>query len=349
MNDMSGAPASTSSQIPQPDDPQLAPKDWVRVLARYRKPSMKRSLWEIAVTAVPLVTLFVLAYLALSISVWLTIGLSVIAAGFMVRLFIIQHDCGHSAMFESRTANDWVGRIIGVLTLTPYDIWKRSHAMHHAGSGNLDKRGIGDIYTMTVKEYLASSGWKQWGYRAYRHPLTLFLLGPIAIFGLFNRFPTGALTGKKFWLSSMGTNAGLAAFCGVMIWLMGLWQFALIFGLISFVGAAIGMWLFYVQHQFEDMEWDQPEDWDLHDSALYGSTFYDLPAPLRWISGNIGIHHVHHLYSRIPFYRLTEVIKDHPMLGGIQRLTLWQSFKCVNLNLWDETERRMVGFAEVRV
>jgi len=348
MNDMSGATSSSEPQATQ-EEPQIPARDWVRVLAQYRKPSMKRSLWEIAITAGPLVVLFVLAYLSLSISVWLTIALSIVGAGFLVRLFIIQHDCGHASMFESRTANDWLGRVLGVLTLTPYDIWKRSHSIHHSSAGNLEKRGVGDIYTMTVKEYLDSSAWKQWGYRVYRHPLTLFLLGPVVIFGLFNRFPVGSLTGKLFWLSSMGTNVALAAFVGVMIWLMGWWQFTLIFGIISFGGAAIGMWLFYVQHQFEGVEWDEADDWDMHESALHGSSFYDLPMPLRWISGNIGIHHVHHLYSRIPFYRLTEVMRENPgMLESVRRLTIWQSFHCVKLNLWDESERRMVAFAEVR-
>lgn len=348
MNDMSGASSSSEPQE-NPETPQIAAREWVRILAQYRKPSMKRSLWEIAITAIPLVTLFVFAYLSLSISVWLTIGLSLVGAGFLVRLFIIQHDCGHASMFESRTANDWLGRVLGVLTLTPYDIWKRSHSIHHSSAGNLEKRGIGDIYTMTVKEYLDSPTWKQWGYRVYRHPLTLFLFGPVLIFGLFNRFPVGGLSGKMFWISSMGTNVALAIFIGLMIWLMGWWQFTLIFGTISFGGAAIGMWLFYVQHQFEGVEWNEAEEWDMHESALHGSSFYDLPAPLRWISGNIGIHHVHHLYSRIPFYRLTEVMRENPgMLESVRRLTIWQSFSCVKLNLWDENERRMVAFAEVR-
>ncbi len=348
MNDMSGAVSATPSPLAEVKESDLSARDWVRVLAKYREPNTKRSLWELAVTAVPLVILFVAARLVLPISIWLTIALCVIAAGFLVRLFIIQHDCGHASMFKSRAVNDWVGRLLGVVTLTPYDIWKRSHAIHHSAAGNLDKRGVGDIYTMTVREYLESPTWRRWWYRIYRHPITLFMFGPVLIFGLFNRFPVGSLTGKLFWLSSMGTNVALVLFSALMMWIMGWWQFTLIFGLISFGGAAIGMWLFYVQHQFEGVEWDENEEWDLHDSALFGSSFYDLPTPLRWISGNIGIHHVHHLYSRIPFYRLTEVLRDHPVLKNIRRMTFRESLRCVRLHLWDENERRMIGFSDLR-
>ena len=337
---MSGAPGSAEALI--------SARDWVRILAQYRKPKLSRSLWEIGATIVPFIVLWTLAYFAMDISVWLTVLLCIPAGGFLVRLFMIQHDCGHAAMFESRTANDWVGRVLGVLTLTPYDVWRRAHSMHHSAAGNLDKRGVGDIHTLTVREYHESSRFQKLMYRAYRNPITLFLIGPIAIFGFFNRLPLGSLTGRMFWASSMGTNLALVVISALLIWLMGFWTFALIFGLTSFLGAAAGVWLFYVQHQFEEAHWDEQEEWDLHDAALYGSSHYDLPAPLRWMTGNIGVHHVHHLYSRIPFYRLSEVLRDHPLLGDIRRLTLWESFGCINLHLWDENQRRMVNFAEAR-
>lgn len=340
MNDMSGASRSSETQN--------SARDWVRILAKYRKPKLVRSLWELGATAVPFVVLWVLAYLAMDISVWLTVALCVPTAGFLIRLFMIQHDCGHAAMFESRFANDWVGRAIGVLTLTPYDVWRRSHSMHHSSAGNLDKRGVGDIITMTVREYKESSFFKRLMYRAYRNPITLFFIGPIAIFGFFNRLPLGSLRGKLFWASSMGTNLALVVAGGLLIWAMGFWSFALIFGLTSFLSSAMGVWLFYVQHQFEDAHWEKGEDWDLLEAALHGSSHYALPAPLRWMTGNIGVHHVHHMYSRIPFYRLSEVLRDHPVLAEFKRLTFIESLSCINLHLWDESQRRMVCFAEAR-
>ncbi len=342
MNDLSG--------IPSPETKTPPASDWTRILAKYRQPNMWRSLWEVTVTAVPFVALWVLAYLALSVSIWLTIGLCVAAAGFLMRLFMIQHDCGHASFFTSRSANDWLGRVLGVITLTPYDLWRRSHSLHHSGSGNLEKRGHGDVHTLTVREYREGSRRDRLMYRAYRNPVTLFLIGPIYIFGVCNRLPYGAMRNSlKYWTSAMGTNAAIAVIAAVLIYLMGFWPFLLIFGLTSFLGAALGVWLFYVQHQFEEAHWDHPDDWDMHEAALLGSSHYDLPAPLRWLTGNIGVHHVHHLYSRIPFYRLTEVLRDHPVLSDVKRLTLWQSFRCINLHLWDEGQRKMVRFAEVRI
>ncbi len=347
MNQMSGGLAPEKRVAPTLDMPA---RNWMRVLAAYRQPILSRSLFEIAVTLGPFILLWTLAWWSISVSYFLTGVLCVLAGAFLVRLFMIQHDCGHGAFFNNRTANDWVGRALGVLTLTPYDVWRRSHSIHHSGSGNLEKRGFGDIHTLTVNEYYAGSWLQRLHYRMYRHPVTLFLIGPIYIFGLQNRLPLGAMkAGSKYWVSTMGTNLVGMAIATVLIYFMGLMPFLVIFLSTSFVASAIGVWLFYVQHQFDETHWDQPEDWDLHDAALYGSSHYDLPAPLRWMTGNIGVHHVHHLYSRIPFYRLNDVIRDYPVLGEVRRLTLLQSFACARLHLWDEETRRLVSYRQARI
>ena len=347
MNQMSGGLAPEKRVAPTLDMPA---RNWMRVLAAYRQPILSRSLFEIVVTLGPFILLWALAWWSISVSYFLTGVLCLLAGAFLVRLFMIQHDCGHGAFFNNRTANDWVGRALGVLTLTPYDVWRRSHSIHHSGSGNLEKRGFGDIHTLTVNEYYAGSWLQRLHYRMYRHPVTLFLIGPIYIFGLQNRLPLGAMrAGSKYWVSTMGTNLVGMAIATVLIYFMGLMPFLVIFLSTSFVASAIGVWLFYVQHQFDETHWDQPEDWDLHDAALYGSSHYDLPAPLRWMTGNIGVHHVHHLYSRIPFYRLNDVIRDYPVLGEVRRLTLLQSFACARLHLWDEETRRLVSYRQARI
>lgn len=347
MNQMSGGLAPEKRVAPTLDMPA---RNWMRVLAAYRQPILSRSLFEIVVTLGPFILLWALAWWSISVSYFLTGVLCVLAGAFLVRLFMIQHDCGHGAFFNNRTANDWVGRALGVLTLTPYDVWRRSHSIHHSGSGNLEKRGFGDIHTLTVNEYYAGSWLQRLHYRMYRHPVTLFLIGPIYIFGLQNRLPLGAMkAGSKYWVSTMGTNLVGMAIATVLIYFMGMMPFLVIFLSTSFVASAIGVWLFYVQHQFDETHWDQPEDWDLHDAALYGSSHYDLPAPLRWMTGNIGVHHVHHLYSRIPFYRLNDVIRDYPVLGEVRRLTLLQSFACARLHLWDEETRRLVSYRQARI
>ena len=263
---------------------------------------------------------------------------------------MIQHDCGHGAFFRTRAINDWVGRAFGVLTLTPYDYWKRMHAGHHASSGNLDHRGIGDIDTLTVREYLAL-GWRsRLRYRLYRHPIVMFGLGPTYLFLLQHRAPVGLMRGAGWtpWASTMSTNAGIAAIAGVLMWLIGPLHFLMIHGPIFLLAASMGVWLFYVQHQFEDTRWAREGNWTLPDAALHGSSHYDLPVVLRWFSANIGVHHVHHLASRVPFYRLREVLRDYPELRSVGRLTLWQSLRCVNYTLWDEESQQLISFRRLR-
>lgn len=326
--------------------PARTARDWLCVLARYRDPSTARSLFELTATLVPFLGLWALAWLALPISAWLSVALALANGAFLVRLFIIQHDCGHGCFLPNRRAQDWTGRILGVLTLTPYAVWRRTHAIHHAHHGDLDQRGIGDVTTLTVEEYRARSPWGRFLYRLYRHPLVLFVLGPSYLFLLQNRVPLGLMDQSRYWVSAMGTNAMIALALGAILWFGGIWPLVLIFLPTSVMAATIGVWLFYVQHQFENTHWARGQAWQLHDAALEGSSHYVLPQPLRWLSGNIGIHHVHHLYSRIPFYRLPEVIRDHRELAEAQRLTIRDSLRTVGLHLWDEAQGRLTSIRE---
>jgi omega-6 fatty acid desaturase (delta-12 desaturase) len=321
---------------------------WPKVLAGYREPSGGRSVAEIIVTALPLVILWVCMWASLSVGYWLCLLLSVPAAGFLVRLFMIQHDCSHGAFFRRRATNDWVGRVIGVFTLTPHDLWQRAHAMHHAGSGNLAHRGIGDVATKTVAEYQALDWRGRLAYRLYRHPVTLFGLAPAYLFLIQHRLPIGMMgKGWRPWLSAMLTNLGILALAGGLIWLTGLGAFLMVHLPIAIIAASIGVWLFYVQHQFEHTSWEADADWSHPEAALHGSSHYDLPGVLRWFTANIGVHHVHHLSSRIPYYRLPEVLRAHPELAEVGRLRLLESFRCVRLVLWDESRKRLVSFREM--
>ncbi len=331
-----------------PQTPRTA-REWLSILAQYREPSTWRSLFELVATLTPFLALWVLAWMALSVSPWLALALAAANGLFLVRIFIIQHDCGHGAFLKNRQAQDWVGRVLGVLTLTPYAVWRRTHSIHHAHHGDLDHRGIGDVLTLTIAEYRARSAFGRFLYRLYRHPFILFVLGPSYLFILQNRLPFGLMkSGWRYWTSAMGTNAMIGIALGLILWFGGLLPVLLIFLPTSVIAATIGVWLFYVQHQFEETHWSKGEDWQLHNAALEGSSHYVLPQPLRWLSGNIGIHHVHHLYSRIPFYRLTEVIREHRDLAEAQRLTIRESLATVKLNLWDEGQGRLMSFAEAR-
>jgi acyl-lipid omega-6 desaturase (Delta-12 desaturase) len=321
-----------------------------KALACYREPNHGRSVVEILITVVPLVLLWLSMWFALDIGYGLYLLLAVPTAGFLVRLFMIQHDCGHGAFFRHRLANDWVGRVIGVLTLTPYDFWRRTHAVHHASSGNLDRRGMGDVDTLTVNEYLLLSRLGRLRYRLYRHPLVMFGFGPAYLFVLQQRLPIGLMRdGWQPWLSAMATNLGILLVAALTIWGVGIGPFLLVQVPVILIGASLGVWLFYVQHQFEHTFWAEDKAWNIHEAALHGSSHYDLPVVLRWFTANIGMHHVHHLCSRIPFYRLPAALRHHPDLAKIGRLTLGQSISCVRLVLWDEAGRRLISFRELRM
>jgi acyl-lipid omega-6 desaturase (Delta-12 desaturase) len=318
-----------------------------QLLAGYREPDSARGIFELVITVVPLLIIWALIWAAVVRGHWVALLLAAPAAGLLVRLFMIQHDCGHGSFFHSRLTNDWVGRAIGVATLTPYDYWRRNHALHHASSGNLDHRGFGDIDTLTMREFLHRSRWRRFLYRLYRHPIVMFGVGPTYLFILRHRLPVGMMRGGWMpWLSTMGTNAAIAILVGAMIRLVGLGPFLLVHLPIMVLAASIGVWLFYVQHQFEDTSWSHDETWSFHQAALHGSSHYRLPGVLRWFTANIGVHHIHHLCSRIPCYRLPDVLRDHPQLAAVGQITLLQSLRCVRLALWDEKQRRLISFDE---
>lgn len=328
---------------------ETSARSWTARLAKYREPNFGRSLFEIFITVVPFAILWALCAAAVITGHWWGLILTIPASGFLVRLFILQHDCGHGSLFASRTLNDWVGRIIGVFTLTPYDYWRRTHAVHHASAGNLDRRGIGDIDTLTVREYQALSPFGRFKYRLYRNPIVMFGLGPAWLFVCQYRLPIGLMrAGAQPWVSTLATNLAIIFPIAFMIWLVGLVPFLAVQIPITLMAATGGVWLFYVQHQFEDTHWSENDEWEFAHAALHGSSHYDLPQPIRWLSGNIGIHHVHHLAAKIPFYRLPEVLRDFPELKDMSRITFLDSLKCVKLVLWDENAKRLITFREAQ-
>ncbi len=320
-------------------------RDWARRLKLYARPSTGRSLFELSVTVVPLIAIWAVMALSLDYGYWIALVLSLPAAGLVVRLFMIQHDCGHHSFFKSRRANDLLGSLIGVFTLTPHGYWRDAHAIHHATSGDLDRRGIGDVVVLTVREYEALPRWRRLAYRLYRNPLVFFGLGPIYLFVLKFRLPLDML--RRRWRLLPGvllTNLAIVAVIALVGFVVGYAEFALVQVPITMIAASIGVWLFFVQHQFEATSWDKAEDWDFHRAAVAGSSYYELPSVLRWFTANIGVHHVHHLCSRIPNYRLQDCLKRAPELRRINRITLLESLKCVPLTLWDEERRRLVSF-----
>jgi len=250
--------------------------------------------------------------------------------------------------YNNRTLSDWTGRFLGVLTLTPYDVWRRTHSEHHSGAGNLERQGMGDINTKTVSEYQALSNFQKFAYKLYRNPFVLFAIIPTYLFIFQNRLPLGLTkAGSKYWISAMGTNLSILLLLSGIYYFGGFAPILFIFLPSTILAATFGVWLFYVQHQFEDTHWDREEEWDMHKAALEGSSHYDLPLILHWFSANIGIHHVHHLYSRIPFYRLQQIIKDYPALSENQRLSVYESFASVKLHLWDETDRKLISYKQL--
>ena len=321
---------------------------WNRNLSPYMGPETRRSLAQLLVSAGLFVLLWALAYQALDVGYWLTLLLAVPTAGFLMRLFMIQHDCGHGSFFRSRKARDIVGFWIGVLTLTPYAYWRKTHAYHHAHSGDLDHRGFGDIDTLTVKEYLALPRMGRFWYRLYRNPLFLFGIGATLHFVFVHRYPwTTPREWKGAWRSVWLTNLALAGIVAAMALTIGLKSFLMVHAPVVLVTCSTGVWLFYVQHQFENTYWHRQNDWDYYDAALEGSSFLDLPKPLQWLTANIGIHHVHHLNARIPNYRLEEAMKGVKELQSPTRVTIFDSLALVRLALWDEEKERLVRFRDV--
>ncbi len=327
--------------------PATAVPDWKALVKPFQVPSVPRATWQLVNTFGSYIALWCFMYWSLSVSWWLTIPFAILAGLLVIRAFIIFHDCGHGSFFKSPLANDITGFIAGVITFTPYYHWRWEHALHHGASGNLDRRGTGDIWTMTVQEYLESTRWKRFAYRLSRNPVVLFVIAPVFLFLIRQRFPSkGAKPRERnsvLWmnLAILGMAAGLS-------WVFGWKTYLLLQLLITVVWGSLGVWLFYVQHQFEDAYWERKPEWDYALAALQGSSFYKLPGILKWFSGNIGFHHIHHLSPRIANYNLERCHESHPLFRSVKPLTLRASFKSLAFKLWDEPRRKLVGFREAR-
>jgi omega-6 fatty acid desaturase (delta-12 desaturase) len=322
---------------------------WKSLAAKYQTPTAWKSSWQFANSLIPFLILWYLMVLSLEVGYWLTLLLSIPTAGFMVRLFIIQHDCGHGSFFKSRKANDWVGTVCSLFTWTPYRYWQKSHAIHHANAGNLEHRGIGDIYTMTVDEYLQQSRWGKLRYRVYRHPFFLFVIGASLLFIVLYRFPLASDKAMQKVRSSVyWTDLALVVVIGGLSWLIGWQAVLLVEAPIIIIAATAGAWLFYVQHQFEDAYWAGDDSWDYTLAALQGSSYYKLPKILQWFTGNIGFHHIHHLSPRIPNYQLQKCHDENPMFQNTVVLTLRSSLKTTFLSLWDEEQKKLISFNQLK-
>ncbi|MFP4979099.1 fatty acid desaturase [Paenibacillus sp. CN-4] len=331
--------------MPKPHAAELS--QLKKSVSPYETTDRRTSLLQLINTIGPLLLVWAGAYFALNVSFWLMLPAAVIAGGFVVRTFIIFHDCCHGSFFKSKRANDILGTITGALTLCPYRQWKYSHSVHHAGSGNLDKRGIGDIWILTVGEYASAPLWKRISYRIYRNPLVMFGLGPIVVFLVQYRFNRrGAKRKEK--LNTYMTNALIAVLYGLLIWLIGWQSFVLIQGTVMFIAGLMGIWLFYVQHQFEDTYFEHDPEWSYVLAATEGSSYYKLPRVLQWITGNIGFHHVHHLAPRVPNYHLEKAHHAAPPLQKAPTITLRTSLKALRFRLWDEDAKAFVSFREAR-
>ena len=320
---------------------------WKAIVLKYQKPSTPRAIWQLVDTLGPYVVLWFLMYYSLTWSYWITFALAIVAGMFLVRIFIIFHDCGHGSFFKSHLANDIVGFITGVLTFTPYYHWRWEHSIHHASAGALDRRGTGDVWTMTVQEYLASSRWKRFAYRLARNPLVLFGIAPVFLFLLQQRFPSTKANSRERW-SVHWMNIAILAVAISLSLAFGVVPYILIQLTIVMVGGGMGIWMFYVQHQFEDVYWERDENWDFTAAALQGSSFYKLPKILQWFSGNIGFHHIHHLSPRIPNYNLERCHRADPMFQEVKPITLLSSLKSLTFRLWDEQRGKLVSFRQMR-
>ena len=318
------------------------------MLAAYARPDLARSTWQLGSSFTAFAILWYLALLSVDYSYLLTAATTLPAGILVVRLFIIQHDCGHGAFFASRHANDIVGSALGVVTLTPYAYWRKLHAMHHATSGNLDRRGFGDIDTLTVREYVALGKTRRFRYRLLRSPVVVFVIGPAYQFFLHHRLPVNLpLALRREWTSVIMTNISLAILLYVASQTVGIGRFLIVHVPVIWIAASIGVWLFYVQHQFEQTYWERDGNWSFEAAGVAGSSYYDLPRILHWCTGNIGFHHLHHLCPRIPNYRLRSCVTVCPDLLTATRITLVGSLRSTHLKLWDERQKKLVRFRDV--
>ena len=320
--------------------------EWIKIISRYNFPDNAKSWWQIVNSLGMYIVMWVAMVFALKVSFWLMLPLAVIAAGFMVRTFIIFHDCGHGSFFKSKRLNTVVGIITGLIVYTPYHMWKYEHMIHHQTVGNLDKRGIGDVMTLTVEEYVNMPWWKRAGYRIYRNPIILFIIAPLLIFLVFQRFPRKYQSAKEKMYLHLSTLV-LAVAVALLILLMGWKTFVIIQLTVLFIGAAHGVWLFYVQHQYRHVQWTNTKDWDYKSIALGGSSMFKLPFLLNWFTGNIGYHHIHHLSPLIPNYKLKKCHNENALFQEIEPLTFFTAFESLFLRLWDEKRQMLIKFSEI--
>lgn len=327
--------------------PPGAPENWRAVVARYQYPSVARSLFQCASTLALLCVAFYAMFRSLEASYWITLALAFPAAGLLVRTFIILHDCSHASFLPWRRVNDAIGFVTGVLTMTPFEQWRRDHALHHASSGDLDRRGHGDIDTLTVSEYLARTPKARRAYRLSRHPAILLGLGPIYLM-VFQRFRRRSkATGDKEIASILWTNVGILVAAAAFSWWIGFLSFCLVYFPAIYLAGVAGVWLFYVQHQYADTYWEKHENWDYATAAISGSSYFKLPGILDWFTGSIGVHHVHHLGPRIPNYKLHRAHDENPMFHRVHTLRLADAVSVLTLSLWDEDRKRLVRFRDV--
>jgi omega-6 fatty acid desaturase (delta-12 desaturase) len=336
-----------AATIPQGAAPRKERPFWRDAIAPYAQPHLGRSLLDIGTSVVPYLALWVLMYMALDVSYLLTLALAIPAAGFLLRTYILFHDCAHGSFLHGKTANVWLGRALGLLVYSPYQAWRHNHAVHHATAGDLDRRGVGDVPTMTVAEYNAASRGKRIGYRLFRHPLVMFGIGPIYALMIQPRLWSRDDRARKK-NSVILTNIALAVAIGLMSWAIGFGEFWMIQLPAAWLAGAAGVWLFYVQHQFEDVYWENTDTWSYADAALRGSSYLKLPKVLQFFTGNIGLHHVHHLSARVPNYNLQRAHDENPIFHDVPTLTIADGVRCTRLKLWDEDKRRLVGWAEAR-
>ncbi len=320
--------------------------NFIRKSAFYQKPDALKSWWQIVNTFIPYVGVWILLVYSLSVSLWLTAGLIILAAGLLVRLFIIFHDCGHGSFFKSKKANRFIGIFFGILAFTPYDKWHSMHIKHHATVGNLDKRGVGDVWTMTKEEYMGSSKKKRFYYRLYRNPFAMFGIGSLYIFLIQNRLTQKWMT-RKQKMNIYVTNFALLLLFVLMGMAIGFFTFLILQLLVLYIAAIAGLWLFYLQHQYENVNWVRNKDWNYIKLALEGSSYVKFPKILQWFSGNIGFHHIHHINPRIPNYNLPKCYAENPIFKNVTPVTFFSSIKTLRLRLWDEKQHKLVGFHEI--
>ncbi|HTF87261.1 MAG TPA: fatty acid desaturase [Planctomycetota bacterium] len=335
------SPAST-----KPDARAQAAK-WKDIVACYQEPNRWRAAWQIVNTHGSYVALWVGMYLTWDRWWWISVLLALLAGGLLARVFIIFHDCGHGSYFRSKRANAVLGFISGLLVFTPYFHWRGQHALHHRSAGDLDRRGVGDVWTMTVEEYLQASRWKRFSYRLARNPVVLFVVAPLFLFLVLQRFPSANVDERErrsvWWM-----DLAILVMVVAMSWIFGLIPYLILQITAMAVAGTAGVWLFYVQHQFEDVYWERGENWDYTAAALQGSSFYKLPRVLQWFSGNIGFHHIHHLSPRIPNYNLEACHRSDPLFRDVKPLTLMSGLKSLTLRLWNESTNKLVGYREMR-